>query len=185
MNIKNKLIVILGPTASGKTALAIKLAKFFGGEIISADSRQTYRGMDVGTAKPRRNSELRIKNAELKKEKIQKPIIVNGVPHYLINIKDPDENYTVAEFKDDAIKIIKDIQSRGRTPILCGGTGLYIDAVVKNLDIPRVPPNPEIRKKIEKELKKKGVGFLYKKLIKFDPEAAYLIDPQNGRRIIR
>lgn len=177
MKIKNKLLVILGPTASGKTRLALKIAKKFHGEIISADSRQIYQGMDIGTAKPQNNRQSATDNRQ--------PLSIKGVPHWLINIKNPTENYTVAEFKDDAVKIIKDIQSRRKLPILCGGTGLYIDAVVKNLNIPRVPPNPELRKKLEREMKKRGSGFLYKKLVKLDPEAAYIIDPQNSRRIIR
>ena len=175
--IDKKLIVILGPTASGKTAAAIKIAKKFNGEVVSADSRQIYKGMDVGTAKPK--SDRRPTTDD------RRPLIIDGIPHWLIDIKNPDESYTVAEFKDDAVKIIKDIQTRRKLPILCGGTGLYIDAIVKNLDIPRVPPNPGLRKKMEKELKKRGVGFLYKKLVKLDPEAAYIIDPRNSRRIIR
>jgi len=193
----NKLLVILGPTASGKTTLALKIAKKFRGEVVSADSRQIYKGMDIGTAKPRRNgavlpylnSKCKNQNAKLK-FKIQnnltsKPVIANGVAHWLIDIKNPNESYTVAEFKDHAVKIIKDIQAAGKLPILCGGTGLYVEAVTKNLDIPRVPPNPELREKLERELQKKGTGFLYKKLVNLDPEAAYIIDPKNGRRIIR
>lgn len=185
VKINNKLLVILGPTASGKTALAIKIAKklalskiegFNGAEVVSADSRQIYRGMDIGTAKPKLNPPTGGRDSKLE---------IQGIIHHLVDIKNPNESYTVAEFKDDAVKIIKDIQARRKLPILCGGTGLYIDAIVKNLDIPRVPPNPGLRKKMEKELKKRGVGFLYKKLVKLDPEAAYIIDPQNSRRIIR
>lgn len=160
----NKLIVVLGPTASGKTDLAIKLAKKYNGEIISADSRQIYCGMDIGTAKP---------------------LDLEGVPHWILDIKNPDQPYTVAEFKDDAIRIIKDIQKRNKLPILCGGTGLYIKAVVENLDIPKVEANPLLREKIEKEIQERGLNFVFEKLVKLDPEAAYIIDPKNPRRVIR
>jgi tRNA dimethylallyltransferase len=160
----NKLVVILGPTASGKTDLAIKIAKKFGGEVVSADSRQIYRGMDIGTAKP---------------------LELHGVPHHLIDIKNPNQKYTVAEFKKDAIKAIKNIQKRGKLPILAGGTGLYIKAVVENLDIPKVKANPLLRRKIEKEMQERGLDYVFQKLIKLDPEAVYIVDPKNPRRVIR
>ena len=163
---KNKLVVILGPTASGKTALAIKLAKKYNGEVVSADSRQIYRGMDIGTAKPS------------KKE-------MGAAPHYLIDIKNPDEIYTVAEFKKDAVKKITEILKRNKLPILVGGTGLYIKAVVENLDIPKVEANHLLRKKIEKEIEKKGLNCVFEKLVKLDPEAAYIVDPKNPRRVVR
>lgn len=162
----NRLIVVLGPTASGKTELSIKLAKKYNGEVVSADSRQIYRGMDIGTAKP------------TKKE-------MGTIPHWILDIKNPNEPYTVAEFKNDAIKIIRDIQKRNKLPILVGGTGLYIKAVVENLDIPRIGANPLLRQKIEKEAKKNGLDFVFQKLIKLDPEAAYIIDSKNPRRVIR
>jgi len=161
---QDKLIIVLGPTASGKTSLAIKLAKKFNGEVVSADSRQIYRGMDIGTAKP---------------------TDLEGVPHWMLDIKNPDQPYTVAEFKEDAVKIIKDIQKRGKLPILAGGTGLYIKAVVENLDIPKVKADPVLRKKIEKDIEEKGLEFVFDQLIKLDPEAAYIIDPKNPRRVIR
>lgn len=160
----NKLIVILGPTASGKTGLAIKLAKKLDGEVVSADSRQIYKEMNIGTAKP---------------------MDLEQIPHHLLNIKNPNQPYSVAEYKEDAIKAIKDIQKRGKLPILVGGTGLYIKAVVENLDIPRVEANPAIRESIEKEISEKGLDFVFKKLVKLDPEAAYTIDPKNPRRVIR
>lgn len=160
----NKLIVIVGATASGKTDLAIKLAKKYNGEVVSADSRQIYKGMDVGTAKP---------------------LDLEGIPHWLLNIKNPNQQYTVAEFKRDAVKGIKNIQKRGKLPILCGGTGLYIKAVVDNLNIPKVKANPLLRTKIEKEIEKHGLEHAFKKLVKLDPEAAYIVDPKNPRRVIR
>ncbi|RJQ29335.1 tRNA (adenosine(37)-N6)-dimethylallyltransferase MiaA [Candidatus Parcubacteria bacterium] len=165
-SIKPKLIVIVGPTASGKTALAIKIAKKFGGEIISADSRQIYRGMDIGTAKPTR------------KER-------GAVPHHLIDIRNPNRRYTVAEYKRDAIRAIREILRKGKLPILAGGTGLYTRAVVQNLDIPEVKPNQKLRAKLERELKRKGLLNLMQKLIALDPEAAYIVDPKNPRRVIR
>ncbi len=160
----NKLIVILGPTASGKTDLAIKLAKKYNGEIVSADSRQIYKGMDIGTAKP---------------------LDLKGIPHWLIDIKNPNQNYTVAQFKKNAIKAIKNIQKHGKLPILVGGTGLYIKAVAENLDIPKIKADLKLRERLEKEAKKKGLDFIFQKLIKLDPEAAYIVDPKNPRRVIR
>lgn len=162
----NKLVVILGPTASGKTDLAIKLAQKYNGEVVSADSRQIYKGMNIGTAKP------------TEKE-------MQGIPHWMIDIKKPSQVYTVAEYKNDSIKIIKQIQKRNKLPILCGGTGLYIKTVAKNLDIPAVKANPFLRTKIEKEIQNRGLDFVFKKLIKLDPEAAYIIDPKNPRRVVR
>ncbi len=160
----NKLVVILGPTASGKTELAIKLAQKFYGEVVSADSRQIYRRMDIGTAKP---------------------LDLKGVKHWLIDIKNPNQNYTAAQFKKDAVKKIKEIQKQGKLPILVGGTGLYIKAVTENLDIPKIKANPRLREELEKETGEEGLDFIFKKLIKLDPEAAYIVDPKNPRRVIR
>ena len=167
-----KIIAIVGPTASGKTDLAIKLAKKLNGEIISADSRQVYKGMNIGTAK----AKLRA-NGKLQ--------IANGIPHYLINIKKPNENYTVAEFKKDAIDAVNKIIKRGKVPILAGGTGLYVKAVTENLEIPEVKPDMALRKKLEKRIEREGLDALYRELIKQDPEAAYIVDGKNPRRVIR
>lgn len=192
-----KIIVIVGTTASGKSNLAIKIAKKFNGEIISADSRQIYRGMDIGTAKPEVKMTSGISNFQFliskkipnlkfqKSKQTMIPIISEGVPHYLIDIKNPDENYTVAEYKRDAIKAINKIIKKKKVPILVGGTGLYIKAIIDNLNIPEVAPNPKLRKKLEKEIEKYGLKYVFEKLIKLDPEAAYIIDPNNPRRIIR
>ena len=162
-----KLIIITGPTASGKTALSLKLAKKIHGEIISADSRQIYRGMDIGTAKPSRDQRSK------------------GIRHHLIDIRNPDQPYTLAEFKRDAIKAINTIAKRGRVPFLVGGTALYIWAILENPEIPEVKPNSKFRNLLERQLQRHGVQYLYKKLILKDPEAACIIDPKNPRRIIR
>jgi len=134
-NIDKKLIVILGPTASGKSKLAIKLAKKFNGEIVSADSRQVYKKMNIGTAK--------ITRKEMK-----------NIPHYLIDIINPNQEFNVAIYKKLAIKKIKEIQKRGKLPFLVGGTGLYIQAVVDNLNFPMVSLNKELREKLEKKTEK-------------------------------
>jgi len=161
-----KLITIVGPTASGKSELAVKLAKKFNGEIISADSRQIYRGMDIGTAKPT--------------EKERKEIL-----HYLIDIKNPNQIYTVWQYKKEAIKAINKIIKKGKSPFLVGGTGLYLKAVIENLEIPRVKPDWKLRKSLELKIKTRGLKSLYDELIKIDPEATYIVDSQNPRRIIR
>jgi tRNA dimethylallyltransferase len=169
----NKLIVILGPTASGKSSLAIKLAKKFNGEIISADSRQIYRGMDIGTAKIK----CQMSNVKCQVSGVR----CQHIPHHLIDIINPDQEFTVAEYKKRAIRIIKDIQRRGKIPFLVGGTGLYIKAIVDNLKIPKVAPNKALRNK----LNKKSSQELIKELKKLDPEAAASLDPANKRRLIR
>jgi len=170
--IKPKLVVILGPTASGKTDLAIKLAKKFNGEIVSADSRQVYKEMNIATAKPLQNQKSKIKNQKY---------LVNGVPHYLVDIIYPDKEFNVAIYKKLAQKAIKDIQKRGKLPFLVGGTGLYIWAVIDNLKFPKVRPQKKLRKELEKKSKKE-LFQIYKKL---DPKGAKFIDKENKRRLIR
>lgn len=161
-----RTIAIVGPTAGGKTTLGIALAKKFGGEIISADSRQIYRGMNIGTAKPT-------------------PEEQRSVPHHLIDIKDPGEDYTVADYQHDAIASIRDIASRGRIPFLVGGTGLYVRAVLENLDIPKAQADPALRKKIEEEIAKDGLAAVFKRLVALDPDAEGVVDPKNPRRVVR
>ena len=168
----SKIIVILGRTASGKTGLGLKLAKKFNGEIVSADSRQIYTKMQIGTAKPA---------GVWKKVKGQKMYLVQGIPHHLMDIVDPGEDFSVADYKTLAIKCIKDILSRKKLPIIVGGTGLYIQALVENLDIPQVGPNKELRKHLEKK-KPSELAVLLKKI---DPIAAKKIDLQNPRRVLR
>lgn len=160
--IKKKLIVILGPTASGKTDLSIKLAKEFKGEIVSADSRQVYKEMDIGSAK--------ITKKEMK-----------GVPHYLLDVVPPKRKFTVAQYKKLALKTIKMIIKEGKIPILCGGTGLYISAIVDNLKLPKVPPNNKLREKLEK----KSLKELFEIYRKLDPKGSQYIDKQNKRRLVR
>ena len=167
-----KILVIVGPTASGKTAFAIQVAKKIGGEIVSADSRQIYRGMDIGTAKP-----PLVANGYL--------LMANGIPHHLMDIRNPNEEYSVADFKQDAIKAIRDILKQGKVPIIVGGTGLYVKAVVDNLDIPKIKADQNLRKKLENELKENSLGHLFKKLVELDSEAAYIVDPKNPRRVVR
>jgi tRNA dimethylallyltransferase len=157
---KQKIIVILGPTASGKSELAINLAKKFKGEIISADSRQIYKEMEIGTAKPKNT---------------------RRIPHHLIDTIKIDRDYNAALFKKTAIKTIKDIQKRKNTPFLVGGTGLYIRSIVDNIQFPKVPADNELRKKLEKK-NLKGLFTIYRKI---DPQGAQVIDKKNKRRLIR
>ena len=162
MSISNKLIVILGPTASGKTDLSIKLAKKYNGEVISADSRQVYKGMDIGSGK-------------ITKKEMQ------GIPHWLLDVANPKKRFTVAQYQKLAIKKIKDIQKRGKPPILVGGTGFYIQSIVDGVVIPEVKPDWKLRRNLEK----KSNEELYKMLKKLDPARAESIDKQNPRRLIR
>lgn len=159
---KTKLIVVLGPTASGKSDLAVALAQKYNGEVVSADSRQTYRGLDIGSGK--------ITKREMK-----------GIPHHLLDVANPKRQFTVAQYKRLADRAITDISKRGKLPILCGGTGFYIQAVISGVAIPEVPPN----KKLRAELEKKSPEQLFKILSKLDPRRAKEIDAQNPRRLVR
>jgi tRNA dimethylallyltransferase len=166
---KQKLIVVLGPTASGKTDLGISLAKEFNGEVVSADSRLVYTGMDIGTAKP-------------EKDKNHKDCYcVDGIRHHLIDIYPLSERYNVALFKEDATKVIKDISLRGKTPFLVGGTGLYIDAITKNLDFPKIIGDESLRSRLEE----KDTETLFKEYQELDPVGSSEIDSKNRRRLIR
>ncbi|MAF20789.1 MAG: tRNA (adenosine(37)-N6)-dimethylallyltransferase MiaA [Parcubacteria group bacterium] len=158
----NKLIVILGPTGSGKSDLAIKLAKQFNGQIISADSRQIYQEMDIGTAKVTEKQ-------------------MQGIKHYLIDIVKPDQEFTLAQFKDKAIKTIKQIQLNNQLPFLVGGTGLYIQSIVDNLQIPEVKPDKKLRNQLERKTNQQ----LYNQLKKLDPQSLKVIDINNKRRMVR
>ena len=164
--LKNAVVVIVGPTAVGKTDLAIQLAERLEGEIVSADSRLFYRGMDIGTAKPSR--------AERKR-----------VPHHLIDVADPDQIWSLAMFQNAARGAIKEIQLRNRLPFLVGGSGQYIRAVVKAWDIPHVEPDPSMRRALESWLAEIGADGLHTRLAVLDPRAAERIDSRNTRRTIR
>ena len=165
-----KIIVILGPTASGKTDLGLALAKKFNGEIISADSRQVYKQMNIGTAKPA--GEWDKKNTAY---------IVDGVAHYMMDIIDPDKDFSLADYKVAAVKSIADILGRNKLPVVVGGTGLYIQALVENLDIPKAEPN----KKLREDLEKKTLPELVTMLTEIDPASAKKIDLKNPRRVLR
>lgn len=157
-----KIIVIVGPTAVGKTDLSVNLAQKFNGEIVSADSRQVYKGMDIGTGKV------------TKKE-------MRGIPHYLIDVISPKKQFTVTEYKKKAERAIEDIIKRGKLPIIVGGTGFYIQALVDNIDMPDVPPNKILRNKLEKMNTEKLNALLKKK----DPRRYEEIEEHDRTRIIR
>ena len=159
---KPDVIAIVGATASGKTAYSIELAKEIDGEIISADSRLVYKGFNIGAAKP--TIEER-----------------QGIPHYMIDIVEPDFEYSAGLYKQQAKKIINDIIKRGKTPIIAGGTGLYIDILLKNYDVPEIPADRPLRE----ELKKYTKDDLYNKLLELDSDAGEIIDKNDSKKIIR
>jgi tRNA dimethylallyltransferase len=171
------VIVILGQTATGKSALAVKIAQKIGGEIISADSRQIYKGLDVGTGKITPNERV-LRTGQAKKEYV---FTHKNIPHYLIDVVSPKKKFTVAEYQKLAISAIADIIKRGKTPILCGGTGLYLDSITKGIIFPEVPPNEKLRK----TLYSKSTIALFKYLKKIDPTRAKNIDPKNKVRLVR
>ncbi len=160
------LIAIVGPTAVGKTELSIRLAERFHGEIVSADSRLIYVGLDIGTAKPTPEEQAR-------------------VPHHLIDVTTPDRPLSLAEYMQMAYAAIDDILARGRVPFLVGGTGQYVWAVLEGWRVPEVPPDEALRARLEAEAREKGPDVLYRRLLELDPAAADLIDPRNVRRVIR
>jgi len=163
---KPPLILIVGPTAVGKTEISIQLAERLDGEIVSVDSRLFYRGMDIGTAKPTTDEQAR-------------------VPHHLIDIADPDETLSLAVFQQKAREIIGDIHTRNKLPFLVGGTGQYVRAVIQGWTPPEVEPDEDMRNELESQKEEYGVYWLYEKLMNLDPEAAEKIDPRNYRRTIR
>ena len=163
---KQKVIIIGGPTASGKTALSIELAKKIGGEIVSADSMQIYKEMNIGTAKP-------------DKEEMQ------GIKHYMLDFLSPDKNYSVANYKKDAKKAIKEILEKGKIPIVVGGTGLYIDSLIYEIEYVDTETDFEYRKELESKVEKEGLEKLYEEAKKIDPEAMKKISINDQKRIMR
>jgi tRNA dimethylallyltransferase len=162
----SRLVAIVGPTGVGKSRLAMRLASLYNGEIVSADSRQVYRYLDIGTDKP-------------------SPSELSKVPHHLIDIINPDDDFSLAQYQALAYKAINDIQQRHRLPFLVGGSGLYVWAVLEGWQIPGVSPDREFRDTSEKKAVDAGIDELYQELIRLDPEVALKIDRHNVRRVIR
>ncbi|HAL63281.1 MAG TPA: tRNA (adenosine(37)-N6)-dimethylallyltransferase MiaA, partial [Clostridiales bacterium] len=159
-------VIVAGATASGKTALSIELAKRLKGEIVSCDSMQIYKGMDIGTAKPTK--------AEMQ-----------GIPHHMIDILEPSQSFSVAEFCDMARTKISDIANCKKLPILTGGTGLYIDSLIENIDFAEETGKPDIRNELFALSEKEGKDAVYEILLKIDPEYAKIVHPNNVKRVIR
>lgn len=166
MTKKIPLVILVGPTAIGKTEVSIEIAKKLNGEIISADSAQIYKYMNIGTAK-------------IKEEEKE------GIPHYLIDIVNPDEEFTVADYKELATKYVEDIYNRGKTPIVVGGTGLYVNSLVYDLNFIDVPPRDEFREKCNKIADEYGNKYIYNKLKEIDPNSSNRINVNDRKRIIR
>ncbi len=163
---KPKVIVICGPTASGKTSLSIELAKKINGEIISCDSMQIYKDMNIGTAK-------------VTEEEMQ------GIQHYLIDFVSPDVRYSVANYKNDAEKAIETIIDKGKIPIIVGGTGLYLDSLIYGIEYPEIKFDEKYREKLENEIEENGLEYLYSKAKEIDEQAMQKISPNDKKRIIR
>ncbi|WP_053362202.1 tRNA (adenosine(37)-N6)-dimethylallyltransferase MiaA [Bacillus sp. FJAT-27251] len=166
MDKKQKLLVLIGPTAVGKTKTSIELAARFNGEIISGDSMQIYKGMDIGTAK-------------ITKSEMQ------GIPHHLIDIKNPDDSFSAAEFQQLVREKITEITSRGKLPMIVGGTGLYIQSVIYDYQFSDVPSDPDFRLELERTADEKGAEAVHAQLWEVDPDSAERIHPNNVRRVIR
>ena len=161
-----KILVITGPTASGKTALAVELAKRHNGEVISADSMQIYRRMDIGTAKPTAQE-------------------MGGVPHHMIDVADPEEDFSVARYVDLAGRCVEDVLSRGKLPILAGGTGLYIDSLLSGRTFAAFDEASPLRSELEGRYAREGGPALLQELARIDPDAAARLHPNDGKRIVR
>ena len=163
---KDKVIVICGPTASGKTALSIELAKKVNGEIVSADSMQIYKDMNIGTAKPTIEE-------------------MQGIKHYLLDFVSPDERYSVADYKIDAKKAIKEIVEKGKIPIIVGGTGLYVNSLIYEIEYPNIEFDENYRKELEEQVRKEGLDKLYEQAKLIDPQAVEKISKNDTKRILR
>lgn len=163
---KPKVIVICGPTASGKTALSIELAKKINGEIVSCDSMQIYKDMDIGTAKPTIEE-------------------MQGIKHYMLDFVSPDERYSVADYKKQAKQAIREIIGKGKVPIVVGGTGLYVDSLIYEIEYQNIEFDEKYRKQLEERSEKEGLEALYNEAKKIDPEAITKISPNDKKRILR
>ncbi len=163
---KKRIIAVAGPTASGKTALAIEIARRFSGEVVSCDSMQIYKGMDIGTAKPDTEEQC-------------------GIAHHMIDIIEPGKRYSVADFTRDARSCIDDILSRGKVPVIAGGTGLYMDSVLLNIKFDEFEQDAKYREEMQQYAENFGAEALHKLLLEKDPEAAEKIHPNNIRRVVR
>ena len=161
-----KILCVVGPTACGKTALGIALAKKYNGEVVSADSMQIYRGMTIGTAAPTEDE-------------------MEGVPHHMIAVADPRESWSAARYAEEATRVIDDILSRGKLPILVGGTGLWLDAVVKGHGFAGGQAGGEVRKKLQTRLEEEGMDVLWAELRRIDPAAAQRLHPADEKRVLR
>ena len=161
-----KILVIVGPTASGKTRMAVELAKAHNGEVVSADSMQIYRRMDIGTAKPTAEE-------------------MDGVPHHMIDVADPEEDFSVARYVEMASACVDDIFSRGKLPIVAGGTGLYVDSLLSGRTFAAFSPDSSLRKELEAELAERGGEAMLSELSRVDPEAAARLHPNDHKRIVR
>ena len=161
-----KILVIVGPTASGKTRMAVEMAQRHNGEVISADSMQIYRTMDIGTAKPTQEE-------------------MGGIPHHMIDVADPEEDFSVARYVEMAAQCVDDVLARGKLPIVAGGTGLYIDSLLSGRTFAPFSPDSALRGELERELAEKGGQAMLEALAQVDPEAAQRLHPNDHKRIIR
>ena len=161
-----KILVIVGPTASGKTRMAVELAKAHNGEVVSADSMQIYRRMDIGTAKPTAEE-------------------MDGIPHHMIDVADPEEDFSVARYVEMASACVDDILARGKLPIVAGGTGLYVDSLLSGRTFAAFSPESALRKELEAELAERGGEAMLEELSRVDPEAAARLHPNDHKRIVR
>ena len=161
-----KILVIVGPTASGKTRMAVELAQRHNGEVISADSMQIYRTMDIGTAKPTKEE-------------------MGGIPHHMIDVADPEEDFSVARYVEMSARCVDDVLERGKLPIVAGGTGLYIDSLLSGRTFAPFSPDSALRGELERELAEKGGQAMLEALAQVDPEAAQRLHPNDHKRIVR